>query len=155
MKTLFSKKKPKVVKVTPGAKTRQLASIDFSHKSDFQKFSSWLDFSANDLGKIGLPRKSEIKKLQKDLDSDSGTGSGGLLGLLSGLAPLLPALGVTALVGGTAAATSMLTGQGGLVSGALAGLKNIRTPKKPPIVKPYKPSTSGVRPRPGTGVDQR
>ena len=65
-KGIFStRKKPKVVKVVPSARTRVVTALNFDRKSDYEKFLKWLTLSTDELNKITLPKKKELKDLEK------------------------------------------------------------------------------------------
>ena len=139
-KGIFStRKKPKVVKVVPSARTRVVTALNFDRKSDYEKFLKWLTLSTDELNKITLPKKKELKDLEKNAKSlESEGGGGGLLGLIGG--------GLASIVGGN------------LLLGGLPKLLKTKFPKLPvtPFLKAATKAATGasgkkLKPKPGKG----
>ena len=127
-KGIFStRKKPKVVKVVPSARTRVVTALNFDRKSDYEKFLKWLTLSTDELNKITLPKKKELKDLEKNAKSLESEGGGGLLGLIGG--------GLASIVGGN------------LLLGGLPKLLKTKFPRLPvtPFLKAATKAATGAR----------
>ena len=77
MKTLFPKRKPKILKYTPSPYVRKMESVEFDVKSDYRKFAKFLRLSSDDLGRVKLPKKDELRKLNKETKPKPGKEDGG------------------------------------------------------------------------------
>ena len=100
MKTLFPKRKPKILKYTPSPYVRKMESVEFDVKSDYRKFADFLRLSSDDLGKVKLPKKDELRKLNKETKPKPGKedgGFGGLIGKLISSLPVISAIAIPAL----------------------------------------------------------
>ena len=97
MKTLFPKRKPKILKYTPSPYVRKMESVEFDVKSDYRKFAEFLRLSSDDLGKVKLPKKDELRKLNKETKPKPGKEDGGFGGLIGKLISALPVIGTIAI----------------------------------------------------------
>ena len=100
MKTLFPKRKPKILKYTPSPYVRKMESVEFDVKSDYRKFAEFLRLSSDDLGRVKLPKKDELRKLNKETKPKPGKedgGFGGLIGKLISSLPVISAIAIPAL----------------------------------------------------------
>ena len=97
MKTLFPKRKPKILKYTPSPYVRKMESVEFDVKSDYRKFAEFLRLSSDDLGRVKLPKKDELTKLNKETKPKPGKEDGGFGGLIGKLISALPVIGTIAI----------------------------------------------------------
>ena len=97
MKTLFPKRKPKILKYTPSPYVRKMESVEFDVKSDYRKFAEFLRLSSDDLGRVKLPKKDELRKLNKETKPKPGKEDGGFGGLIGKLISSLPVIGAIAI----------------------------------------------------------
>ena len=97
MKTSFPKRKPKILKYTPSPYVRKMESVEFDVKSDYRKFADFLRLSSDDLGKVKLPKKDELRKLNKETKPKPGKEDGGFGGLIGKLISSLPVIGAIAI----------------------------------------------------------
>ena len=97
MKTLFPKRKPKILKYTPSPYVRKMESVEFDVKSDYRKFAEFLRLSSDDLGRVKLPKKDELRKLNKETKPKPGKEDGGFGGLIGKLVSALPVIGTIAI----------------------------------------------------------
>ena len=97
MKTLFPKRKPKILKYTPSPYVRKMESVEFDVKSDYRKFAEFLRLSSDDLGRVKLPKKDELTKLNKETKPKPGKEDGGFGGLIGKLVSALPVIGTIAI----------------------------------------------------------
>ena len=97
MKTLFPKRKPKILKYTPSPYVRKMESVEFDVKSDYRKFAEFLRLSSDDLGRVKLPKKDELRKLNKETKPKPGKEDGGFGGLIGKLISALPVIGTIAI----------------------------------------------------------
>ena len=161
MKTLFPKRKPKILKYTPSPYVRKMESVEFDVKSDYRKFAEFLRLSSDDLGRVKLPKKDELTKLNKETKPKPGKEDGGFGGLIGKLISSLPVIGAIAIpalkIGAIAAlglgAASFLgrepsTGGGGTALFPRKKPRKFPKPKsKPPTTGPKsKPPTTGPKP---------
>ena len=156
MKTLFPKRKPKILKYTPSPYVRKMESVEFDVKSDYRKFAEFLRLSSDDLGKVKLPKKDELRKLNKETKPKPGKEDGGFGGLIGKLISALPVIGTIAIpalkIGAIAAlglgAASFL-GREPSTGGAGTALFPRKKPRKFPKPK-SKPPTTGPKSKPPT-----
>lgn len=157
MKTLFPKRKPKILKYTPSPYVRKMESVEFDVKSDYRKFAEFLRLSSDDLGKVKLPKKDELTKLNKETKPKPGKEDGGFGGLIGKLISALPVIGTIAIpalkIGAIAAlglgAASFLNREPS-TGGAGTALFPRKKPRKFPKPKSKPPTTTGPKPKPPT-----
>ena len=168
MKTLFPKRKPKILKYTPSPYVRRMESVEFDVKSDYRKFAEFLRLSSDDLGRVKLPKKDELRKLNKETKPKPGKEDGGFGGLIGKLISALPVIGTIAIpalkIGAIAAlglGVSSLTGERMPIAPFLPRRRGGRDrqprgrqnpqPSRPRTTDPDIPRTTTVSPRRGPG----
>ena len=156
MKTLFPKRKPKILKYTPSPYVRKMESVEFDVKSDYRKFAEFLRLSSDDLGRVKLPKKDELTKLNKETKPKPGKedgGFGGLIGKLISSLPVIGAIAIPALKIGAIAALGLgaasFLGREPSTGGGGTALFPRKKPRKFPKPK-SKPPTTGPKPKPPT-----
>ena len=74
-----------------------MESVEFDVKSDYRKFAEFLRLSSADLGRVKLPKKDELRKLNKETKPKPGKEEGGFGGLIGKLISSLPVIGAIAI----------------------------------------------------------
>ena len=162
MKTLFPKRKPKILKYTPSPYVRKMESVEFDVKSDYRKFAEFLRLSSDDLGRVKLPKKDELRKLNKETKPKPGKEDGGFGGLIGKLISSLPVIGAIAIpalkIGAIAALGLGVSSLFGTQPSTMGLGSSLFRPKQKPRKNIFPPRLTGggeqPKPKPSSATGQ-